>query len=425
MKNFSRMKFRTVGVNTLGASLSGGVRGHGTLITPWRFVMCGSSPAEILGNNYLVPNLAEPLAIEDPSWIRPGKVIREITLTTRGGMACVDFAAEYGLQFIEFDAGWYGHEYDNTSDATTVTVDPKRSPGPLDLQAVIDYGRSKDIGVILYVNRRALETQLDEILPLFRSWGVAGVKYGFVNVGPQNWTQWLHEAVRKAAAHELMVDVHDEYRPTGFSRSYPNMMTVEGVGGDETAPPNEMVINTLFTRMIAGEADHTNCYFTERVPTRMGSHASQLAKTVCIYSPWQFLFWYDRPPESPGAKEPTGSLNAQIEEVAELDFFRQVPTVWDETRILDGYPGSHAVVARRSGEHWFVGALNGTGDRDFSIPLGFLEAGRNYTVQLYSDDASLGTLTDVRLETFQATSETRLERRILRRNGLAMILTPQ
>src|SRR3546814_2332613 len=105
-------------------------------------------------------------------------------------------------------------------------------------------------------------------------------------------------AVRKAAENHLLVDIHDEYRPTGVSRTYPNLLTQEGVTGDEESPPNDIVLNTLFTRMIAGAADQTNCYFAPRI-ANMGSHASQLAKAICIYSPLQFLFWYDRPEDSP------------------------------------------------------------------------------------------------------------------------------
>ena len=425
--DFARMKFIAdrQGKHCLRSVLSGEVEGSGPLRTPWRFVMLGQSPAEILENNDFILNLNEPCRIEDTSWIKPGKVIREVTLTTAGGKACVDFAEKYGLQYVEFDAGWYGNEYDENSDATTVTVDPRRSPGPLDLQEVIAYARSRDIGVILYVNRRALEKQLDEVLPLVKSWGVSGLKYGFVQVGSQQWTSWLHEAVRKAAEHELMVDIHDEYRPTGYSRTYPNLMTQEGIRGDEESPANEMVINTLFTRMIAGAGDHTNCYFAERVEKKMGSHASQMAKAICIYSPWQFLFWYDRPQASPGGKGGAGGAAGSIPELPDLEFYKQLPVVWNDTRVLDGYPGSHALVARRFEDRWFVGALNGLEVRDFSFPLDFLEDGVEYSAEIYSDDPGLGTRTNVRIETMDVDADTEVSRKVLGRNGFAMIINPR
>lgn len=423
---YARMKFRVDSLqsHTLVASLAGEVVSNKEVLTPWRYVMVGETPAQLLQHNYLLENLNESNKIEDTSWIRPGKVIREVTLTTRGGKACVDFAAKYNLQFVEFDAGWYGSEYDDASDASTVSVDPNRSPGPLDLQEVIRYANSKGIGIILYVNRRALEKQLDEILPLYRSWGIAGVKYGFVRVGPQEWTAWLHEAVRKAAENKLMVDIHDEYRPTGFSRTYPNLMTQEGIRGDEESPTNDMVINTIFTRMIAGAGDHTNCYFAERVSEKMGSHASQMAKSICIYSPWQFLFWYDRPAGSPGKTGGAGGAEGSMPELPDLQFFVRLPTVWDQTLVLDGYPGSHALIARRSGEEWFVGALNGTEVRQFEFGLNFLDRDKKYQATLYTDDASLSTRTHVKIEILEVDHQTLISRELQSRNGLAMIIRP-
>ena len=229
-----------------------------------------------------------------------------------------------------------------------MNVDPKRSPGPLDLHEVIRYAGERGIGIILYVNRRALERQLDEILPLYRQWGVKGVKYGFVHVGSQTWTRWLHEAVRKAAEHRLMVDIHDEYRPTGYSRTYPNLMTQEGIAGDETSPVNQLTLTILFTRMLAGAADNTICYYDQRVD-RNASHAYQLAKAVCLYSPWQFLYWYDRPPAAPQDKGGAGNARTALGDEPELEFFDHMPTVWDDTRVLQGQIGQYAVIARRRG----------------------------------------------------------------------------
>ena len=422
--DYARMKLinRYAGSGVLMSQLEGEVKFDKPFNTPWRFVMAASQPGRLLENNYLLLNLNEPNRIKDTSWIKPGKVIREITLTTRGGMACVDFAVKHNLQYIEFDAGWYGNEYDEASDATTITVDPNRTKGPLDLIGVIKYAESKGIGVILYVNRRALEKQLDNILPLFRSWGIKGVKYGFVNVGSQEWTSWLHDAVRKAAEHELLIDVHDEYRPTGYSRTYPNFMTQEGIRGDEESPDNAMVLNTLFTRMIAGAGDHTNCYFAPSVPETMGSHASQLAKAVCIYSPWQFLFWYDRPAGPNPYGKGAGGSKYFITEVPELQFFDRLPTVWDDTRVLEGYPGEFAVIARKSGDRWFVGAINGPTDRKFDIKLDFLDKEKKYKATVYSDDASLNTRTNVGIEEIYVDASGSIERKILKLNGLAIII---
>lgn len=423
--DFARMKFRVHDNKpaVLVADLHEKVVFNGKFNSPWRTIMAGNTAGEILENNYLLLNLNEPNKIADSEWIRPGKVIREVTLTTQGGMACVDFAVEHNLQYIEFDAGWYGSENDEASDATTITIDPKRSKGPLDLHQVLQYAENKGIGVILYVNQRALTKQLDEVLPLLQSWGVKGIKYGFVNVGSQKWTSWLHDAIRKAADHQLMIDIHDEYRPTGYSRTYPNLMTQEGIRGDEESPDNSMVLKTLFVRMLAGAGDHTNCYFADRVDDKIGSHASQLAKSICIYSPWQFLYWYDRPINSVDKVGGAGDNDKFISEVPELTFFDQLPTVWDDTKVIEGYPGEYAVVARKSGTTWFVGALNGAQERDYKIPLDFLDPNAKYEASIFTDNDEIKTLTKVAIETRAVSSEDVIRNTLGQNEGMALIIT--
>ncbi|MFH1718907.1 MAG: glycoside hydrolase family 97 N-terminal domain-containing protein [Planctomycetota bacterium] len=409
--------------HTLVSSLDSEVESAVPLTTPWRVVMVAGTPGELLERNYLILNLNEPCAISDTSWIKPGKVIREVTLTTAGGKACVDFAAEHNLQYVEFDAGWYGHEYSDESDAATVSVDPKRSKGPLDLYHVIDYAKKRGIGIILYVNRKALERQIDEVLPLYEKWGVKGVKYGFVQVGSQRWTAWLHEAVRKAAEHHLMVDIHDEYRPTGYSRTYPNLMTQEGIRGDETKPSNNLTLTILFTRMLAGAADNTICYYDRRVDEN-ASHAYQLAKSVCFYSPWQFIYWYDRPGGSPRKAGGAGGGNNVIGDEPELEFFDHVPTVWDDTRVLHGQIGQYAVLARRSGESWFIGCMNADDTHTFEIPLGFLDNGRQYVAHIYTDDSAIPTRTHVKISRYIVDSSSILKAELPARGGQAIRIVP-
>ena len=390
--------------------------------TPWRYVMVADSPGQLLENNYFVLNLNEPNQLEDTSWIKPGKVIREVTLTTQGGIACIDFAAQHHLQYVEFDAGWYGNEYDDASDATTVTVDPKRSPGPLDLPYLIDYANSKGIGILLYVNRRALEQQLDEVLPLFRSWGIKGVKYGFVRTGSQEWTTWLHEAVRKAADHQLMVDIHDDYRPTGYSRTYPNLMTQEGIRGDEESPSTEHTLITAFTRMIAGAGDNTNCYLASRVPEKMGGKAAQMAKAIILYSPWQFLYWYDRPEASPHKKGGAGSAQSIIRPEENLDFYDQLPTVWDNTKVLESKIGEYATIARQHGETWYVGTLTAKTTREVNLPLSFLEKDLKYQAKIYFQAEADLLSNEIRMETIPVTPDMLLSRTVSANSGLAIVI---
>ena len=408
---------------TLVSSLAGEVEAVAPFKTPWRFVLLGDTPGQLLERNFLILNLNEPCAIKDTSWIKPGKVIREVTLTTVGGKACVDFAAEHNLQYVEFDAGWYGPEGSGQSDARTITLDPGRSRGPLDLHHVIDYAKKRGIGIILYVNRTALERQLDEILPLYEKWGVKGVKYGFVQVGSQKWTSWLHEAVRKAARYHLMVDIHDEYRPTGYSRTYPNLMTQEGIAGDETSPENSLTLTILFTRMLAGAADNTICYYDGRVD-RNASHAYQLAKAVCFYSPWQFLYWYDRPQASPQKTGGAGGAETGIGSEPELEFFDHCPTVWDDTKVIRGSIGEYAIIARSSGDNWFIGCMNSGQPRTFNVPLEFLDSGSKYIAHVYSDDPAVPTRTHVRIERFVVDRDTVLKIAVSAKGGQALRIVP-
>ena len=419
--DFARMKFIAgENQNSLVASLEGEAVVTLPYTTPWRTIQICKSAVELLEKNYFIENLNDTCAIKDVSWIKPGKVIREVTLTTRGGLACVDFAAENGLQYVEFDAGWYGHEYDDASDASAVNVDPKRSPGPLDLQSVIKYAGTKGIGIILYVNRRALEKQIDKILPLYKSWGIKGVKYGFVQVGSQEWTTWLHEAVIKAAENQLMVDIHDEYRPTGFSRTYPNLMTQEGIRGDEESPSNEHTLKTLFTRMLAGAGDNTICYFAPRVTEKMGGHVSQLAKAVMLYSPWQFLFWYDRPQNSSDVLGGVPGNKGFIENQPELEFFKLMPTVWDETKVLEGEIGEFATIARRSGDDWFLGSLTASQNKLINIDPDFLQKGTNYNITIYTFDPKAENSTKVKTEKRVVNTKSKLSFDIPANSGIAI-----
>ena len=391
--------------------------------SPWRVIMMAKNCGKLLEHNYILENLNDSCKIEDTLWITPGKVLREGTLTTKGGLAAVDFVASHNMQYVHFDAGWYGNEMDNKSDATTITLDPKRSKGPFDLAKICAYARSKNVKVMVYVNRRALEKQLDDLLPLYKKWGVSGIKFGFVRVGDQKATKWLHDAIKKVAKYHMVVDVHDEYRPTGFSRTYPNLLSQEGIRGDETSAPNSHCLITIFTRCLAGAADNTVCYYNKRVE-KMGSHASQLAKTVCIYSPLQFLYWYDNAPSSPIKDDALWGNTNIIGNEPELEFFNNVPTTWDETKVLVGEIGKIAVIARRRGDDWWIGGINGELPKNIKLDFSFLDIAKEYIAKIYSDDNSIKTRTHVKIENKKLNHESSLEIKVKANNGFAMHIKP-
>lgn len=420
MVDYARTKFKLHDKkpDTIVTSLYGSVDLITPFGTPWRVVMVTDKPGGLIENNFIILNLNPPCQIEDTSWIKPGKVIRDMTVSTGGAKACIDFAAEHNLQYIEIDWGWYGVERILASDATKVDVDPRLNPNKdLDLQEVIKYGQQKGIGVIVYVNQRALLRQIDEIFPLYKSWGLKGVKFGFVQVGSHRWTTWLHEAVKKAADHQLIVDIHDEYRPTGFSRTYPNLLTQEGIRGNEEMPDAAHNCILPFTRYIAGAADYTISYYKQKGigdfngKTIRTTSAHQLALAVIYYSPLQFLFWYDRP--SDYRNEP------------EIEFFEQVPVVWDETKVLQGEIGEYITMARRNGRDWFVGTITNNDKRKLSISLDFLEKGKDYTARIYSDDPSVPTRTHVKIEQRTVNASVTLDATISPSAGHAVWLRPE
>lgn len=340
---------------------------------PWRFIMVGEKATDLINNKQIVLNLNAPSQIADArEWIRPGKAFRVCRLDKKTLYEGVDFCVERGLQYIELDAGWYGPEMKMSSSALKVSDNRD-----FDMAELCAYAKSKGIGVWVYVNQRALYQELDKILPLYEKWGISGIKFGFVQIGSQEWTAWLHRAVRKCADYHIMVDIHDEYRPTGWSRTYPNLMTQEGLGGNEEMPAADHNVVLPFTRFLCGPADYTPCYFNGRVKN---TKAHQLAMPVVYYSPITFLYWYDLPNAYKGEKE--------------LDFWKHCPTVWDESKALAGEIGEYIVQARRTGNDWFVGAMNGLQARDITLNTAdFLQKGKKYRVEIYNDDPSLQTRT--------------------------------
>ncbi len=403
MVDYVRGKFRlnNMKANTLQLSMYSSADIITPYNTPWRVIMVAERPVDLISNNYIILNLNPGNKIEDTSWIRPGKIFRT-NLSQQDAIEAVDFAAERGLQYIHLDSGWYGPEVSNESDATKVHPDKN-----INFPELTRYAGSKGIGVFVYVNQRALYRQLDDILPLYKKWGIKGIKFGFVQIGNQHWSTWLHDAVKKCAEYEIMVDIHDEYRPTGFSRTYPNLLTQEGIRGNEEMP--DATHNTIlpFTRFLAGAGDYTICYYTNRIKT---TRAHQLALAAVYYSPLQFIYWYDRPD--------------LYESEPEIAFFDNVKSVWDDTKALDGEIGEFITVARRSGEEWFMGTLTNNNSRYVETPLVFLDENRKYIAVIYTDDDNIATKTKVRVSQSVVDSQTVMKFELKQGGGCAVHFIP-
>lgn len=409
MTDYARGKFKLhpSKPNSILVSLDDKVDAITYFGTPWRVIMVAETPGKLIENNDILLNL-NPLASNDKSkgwgdwsWVKPGKIIREMTLTTEGAKTTIDFAQQRGLQYILFDWKWYGPALTWDSDATQVKA-------PIDMPAVVKYGKERGVGIWLYVNKQALVKQADEIFPLFQKWGIKGVKYGFVQVGSHRWTVWVEEMIKKCAENQLMVNVHDDWRPTGEMRTYPNLMTAEGIRGNEEMPDATHNVTLPFTRYIGGAADYTVCYFDKRIKT---THAHQLAMAAVYYSPLQTLFWYDKP--------------ALYEGEPELEFWKQIPTSWDETRVLQGEIGQYITTARRSGNDWFIGTMTNNDARSLELKFDFLPKGKKYQARIYSDDDSVPTKTKVGIQTQEIDAKSVLKVNLKASGGQAIWLAPQ
>jgi len=345
------------------------VKVNGQFQTPWRTISMSRTAIGLHDFSELSLKLNPPSPNGIPSWVKPGKLIRCVTLTTEGGMDCIDFAVKNDLKYILFDGSWYN---DKDFDANRAALAARET---IEMPKVVAYGKEKGIGVILYVNyKEGLRMQLDKALQQFKDWGAVGVKLGFVDGFTQGGIEWIAAAIKKIADYGFILNIHDNYKPTGLSRTYPNLLTQEGIRGDENSPDAFHTTVLPFTRFVAGAADFTFCYPNQKNSYSKNlkvSMAQQLALTVIYFSPLQAMFWYGKPLEYTNERE--------------IEFFKLVPTVWDESHYLAGNIGKGISVARRKGNTWFVGSAAGLDDWQDTIKLDFLTKGKTYKATFYED----------------------------------------
>ena len=402
MVDYARTKFKLSSVkpNTIVTSMYTPADLISPFGTPWRVIMVAEKAGDLIENNHLILNLNEESKIKDQSWLKPGKIIRVMTQTTADARANIDFAVKHNLQYVLFDWKWYGPAFSFSSDATKVAIPD------FDLPGIIQYGKERNVGVWLYVNQQALLAQSDSLFKVYQKWGIKGVKFGFAQVGSNRWTTWIQKAIQQAADAKIMVNIHDDWRPTGEQRTWPNLVTSEGIRGNEEMP--DATHNTVlpFTRYIAGAADYTICYYDKRIKT---THAHQLAMAAVYYSPLQTLYWYDKP--------------ALSKDEPELEFWDKIPTTWDETQVIQGTPGQYVTTARRKGNDWFVGTLTNNDARNLKISMSFLPRGKMYMATIYSDDPAVQSATKVGIIKKKVDYKTVVDAKLLPSGGQAIWLT--
>ncbi|MBW4889735.1 glycoside hydrolase family 97 C-terminal domain-containing protein [Mucilaginibacter sp. HMF5004] len=373
----------------------------GSFKTPWRTISCAENAIGLHDNSQLYIKLTEPLSDYDPTKVKPGKVVR-VELTTAAALQGIDFAAKHNFSYILVDAGWYGAEFRTTSD-------PTKPIDGFDVQKITAYGKQKGIGVILYVNYVGLRQKLDTILPLYKSWGVAGLKFGFVDGGTQKGLSWLDTAMKKVNDYGFILNVHDHYKPTGLSRRYPFQVSQEGIRGDENSPDAFHTMVLPYTRFLAGAADFTFCYPNSRANFAKNlkvSKGQQLALSVVYFSPLPSIFWYGKPADYTNEKE--------------IEFFNYLPTVWDDSRYLAGDIGENISVARKNNNVWYIGSATGYSDWKTTLKLDFLDAGKTYEATVYEDDGDKG----INIHTIKLKKGSSLPITITATGGQAIIIRP-
>ncbi len=397
---------------------------------PWRIIMIASRPGDLIENSYLVLNLSAPSALADTSWIQPGKAAwdwwsgsfaRNVDfkpgMNTATMLHYVDFAARHKFEYMLVDAGWYP-EQDYTHP-----IDILHHTAETDVPRIIEYAKAKGVKVLLWVYWGALDQHLDEALALYKQWGAAGIKVDFMNRDDQEMVNFYERVVRKAAELKMTVDFHGAYKPTGLRRTYPNLLTREGVMGleyskwsDRITPQHDVTLP--FTRMLAGPLDYTPGGFRNATreqfkarnlePMTQGTRAHELAKYVVFESPLVMVSDYPEAYEGqPG-----------------FEFIEKVPTVWDDTKVLNGEPGQYVTIARQKGDGWFVGSMTNWDSRDLEIPLSFLGAGE-YEAQIFADGADADKVaTSLSITKKRVKSSDKLNIHLAPGGGAAVIFTP-
>lgn len=362
----------------------------GACTFPWRVVTISENDAQMVDND-MVWKLATPAdPSTDWSWVKPGKVAWDwwngwnlYGVDFRAGINndtykyYIDFASKNGIEYVIMDEGW----------AVNLKADLFQVIPEIDLQMLVDYAAERNVGIILWAGYWAFDRDIEKACKYFSEMGVKGFKVDFMDRDDQVMVDFHRRAAEMCAKYHMMVDFHGTYKPTGLHRTYPNVVNYEGVNGLEQMKWSSIDdfdqvtydVQIPFIRMVAGPFDYTQgamrnaTYDNHRAvgseAMSQGTRCRQLAEFMVFDAPFSMLC--DSPSNYMAEPECT-------------EFIAGIPTVWDETKPLDGKVGEYVVMARRSGDEWYVGALTNWDERDLAIDLSFLPAGK-YTIEYYKD----------------------------------------
>lgn len=403
--------------------------------SPWRVLMIAGHPGRLIESN-LVLNLNPPSALADTAWIKTGKTtfpwwngFEVGDAGFRGGLNTqtmkhyIDFCAERGIEYHSLDGfenvAWYGGPIVPYRGA-----DITKSLPEIDLAGVIAYARQKGVRLRLWMHWQAARAHMKTAFPVYEQWGIEGVMVDFMDRDDQEMVRFYHELVALAAKHHLTVTLHGSYKPTGLRRTYPNLLTSEGVLNLEydkwdrrgSDPEHELIVP--FTRMLAGPLDYHSGSFrhvTEQeykprniAPVTIGTRARQLARYVVYENYLPMIADYP----------------AAYRDQPGLDFLVKTPASWDETRVLDGAVGQYLSIARRHGAEWYVGAMSDGSARELTIPLKFIGPGKFVAVVYADDPASPDQPSKLLLRQIEVTAADTLRAALAPAGGHVIRLTP-
>ena len=366
-------------------------RVEGPRTCPWRIAVVGTDAG--LAASDLSWLLAESSKIDDTSWIRPGKVAWDwwnawnisgvdfrAGINTETYEYYIDFAASQGIEYVIMDDGWAARHGEDLFE-----INPN-----IDLRRIIDYAASKNVGIILWAGYWAFDRDMERVCKHYAEMGVKGFKVDFMDRDDQLMTAFNYRAAETAARYGLVLDLHGTHKPAGLNRTWPNVLNFEGVHGLEQMKWSAATIDQMkydatipFIRQVAGPMDYTqgamrnasrdNYRPVNSEPMSQGTRCHQLALYAVLDSPLNMLC--DSPTNYLREPECTG-------------FIAAIPTVWDETRILDGRIGEYIVTARRSGDTWYVGGITDWTPRDVEVDLAPLGIEGAVEATLFRDGAN-------------------------------------
>ena len=391
---------------------------------PWRMSIVTTSDKDLAASNlsYL---LAAPSRLTDISWIKPGKVAWDwwnnwnldgvdfITgVNNPTYKAYIDFASANGIEYVILDEGW----------AVNLQADLMQVVKDINLKELVDYAASKNVGIILWAGYYAFDRDMENVCRYFADMGVKGFKVDFMDRDDQYMTAFNYRAAEMCAKYKLILDLHGTHKPAGLNRTYPNVLNFEGVNGLEQmkwspASVDQVKYDVLlpFTRQVSGPMDYTqgamrnaskgNYYPCNSEPMSQGTRCRQLALYVVFESPFNMLC--DAP-------------SNYMRELESTEFIANIPTVWDESIVLDGKMGEYIVTARRAGNVWYVGGITDWTARDIEVDCSFL-GDKTYDATLFKDGVNAHRVgRDYKCESFRIKNDSKLKIHLAPGGGFAL-----